>query len=46
MMEYTCFNCRKIIEFEKKLRKIRCPWCGGKILMKIKPKIVKKIKAR
>jgi len=45
IMEYTCFNCRKKIEFEKRLRRIRCPWCGGKILMKTKPHIVKKIKA-
>jgi DNA-directed RNA polymerase subunit P len=44
-MEYICFQCRREIKLAE-LKKIRCPYCGGKILIKKRPEIIKKIKAR
>ena len=39
---YKCINCKKIIP---KLETIRCPYCGSRIFVKVRPPIVKKVKA-
>ncbi|MDD5417393.1 MAG: DNA-directed RNA polymerase subunit P [Candidatus Nanoarchaeia archaeon] len=46
MSEYKCLNCGRVIEKEDILRRVRCVYCGSKILFKEKPTIVKKLKAR
>jgi len=38
-MKYVCFKCNKIVEMERGSR-VRCPFCGGKILYKQKPEVV------
>jgi len=42
---YKCCNCGKLIE-PRAEEPIRCPFCGHKILLKERPKVVKKVKAR
>ena len=44
-MHYICFDCGKKVEDEYTKVKIRCPYCGGKVLYKDRRTIVK-IKAR
>jgi len=45
MVSYKCFNCNKRVSAEYLRKKIRCPYCGGKILFK--PRTVStKVKAR
>ncbi len=45
-MEYVCFSCGETITWEEIRRRVRCPYCGGKILYKKRPDIVKTVKAR
>lgn len=42
---YKCGNCGKTIELGRE-DPVRCPFCGYKILLKTRPQVVKKIKAR
>lgn len=44
-MYYICFDCGKKVEDEYTRVKIRCPYCGGKILYKDRRTVVK-VKAR
>ncbi|MBU0535668.1 MAG: DNA-directed RNA polymerase subunit P [Nanoarchaeota archaeon] len=45
MAEYKCFNCEKIVSPDYLRKKVRCPYCGSRILYK--PRNAKtKIKAR
>ena len=46
MMEYICYSCSKEVTDEDITKRIRCPYCGGKILFKKRPEVVKKVKAR
>jgi len=46
MVEYKCLNCKKIIKFEELGNRARCPHCSYKILVKLRPKVVKHVKAR
>jgi len=34
MVTYKCFNCEKVVKQEYLKKKIRCPYCGSKILFK------------
>ena len=34
MVEYKCFNCQKFVKGEYVKKKVRCPYCGSKILYK------------
>jgi DNA-directed RNA polymerase subunit RPC12/RpoP len=44
MTTYKCFDCNKVIKKEHIKKKIRCPYCGSKILFK--PRIISsKVKA-
>lgn len=45
-MEYICYNCGKRISSKEVTNRIRCVYCGGKVLFKERPEIVKKVKAR
>ena len=45
MVQYRCFQCNKIIKTEYVKKKIRCPYCGSKIIYK--PRIISTtVKAR
>jgi len=46
MVEYKCLNCKKIIKFEELGNRARCPYCSYKILVKLRPDVVKHVKAR
>jgi len=39
---YKCINCKKIIT---KLEEIRCPYCGARVFAKLRPKVVKRVRA-
>ena len=44
MTTYKCFNCGKIIKEEYIRKRVRCPYCGSKIVYK--PRVVNtKVKA-
>ena len=45
---YRCVQCGKIITSEQLsvMLEIKCPDCGYRVLRKIRPPIVKKVKAR
>jgi len=45
MVTYKCFNCGKEIESDMIRKRIRCPFCGGKILFKPRNRIIK-VKSR
>ncbi len=34
MVSYKCFTCEKMVSDEYLRTKIRCPYCGGKMLYK------------
>ena len=44
-MYYNCFDCDKKIDEEHTVTKIRCLYCGGKILYKDR-RTINKVKAR
>ncbi len=44
MTDYVCFTCGKEVKQEYVKKKIRCPYCGAKILYK-PTKIAVKVKA-
>lgn len=45
MVEYKCFYCSKAVSDEYVKKRVRCPYCGSKIL--VKPSAVPtKVKAR
>lgn len=43
---YKCVNCGKEVSGEELSKRIRCPFCGYRILLKKRPEIVKKVKSR
>ena len=45
MVEYKCFICSKSVPFQLVKKKVRCPYCGSKILYKPR-RIIKRVKAR
>ena len=45
MIEYKCFECDKKINHDYLRKRIRCPYCGGKILYKPR-NVSTKVKAR
>ncbi len=45
MVEYKCFQCEKKVTQDYLRKKVRCPYCGSKMLFK--PRLVTtKVKAR
>ncbi len=45
MVDYVCFNCGRQVSEAEVRRRIRCPYCGSKILIK-KRTVSTKFKAR
>ncbi len=45
MTDYICFNCGKKIPESSVRRRIRCPYCGSKIILKERV-VPTKVKAR
>ena len=45
MVSYKCFSCEKKVSDEYLRTKVRCPYCGGKMLYKER-KATTKVKAR
>ena len=45
MVEYKCFYCNKKVSVDYLRKKVRCPYCGSKILFKPR-RTITKIKAR
>lgn len=43
---YKCLSCGKDIELEQIKDKIRCPYCGYRIVVKQRPKTVSKVPAK
>ncbi|WP_423793104.1 DNA-directed RNA polymerase subunit P [Methanocaldococcus indicus] len=46
MVEYKCLKCKRVIKLEELGSRVRCPYCSNKILVKLRPKVVKVVKAR
>jgi len=42
---YKCLNCGKEISNDEIKKRIRCPFCGYRILLKERSKIERKVKA-
>ncbi|MFQ6009838.1 MAG: DNA-directed RNA polymerase subunit P [Candidatus Aenigmatarchaeota archaeon] len=42
---YKCLQCGKTVDFETLKEKIRCPYCGYRILLKSRPKTTRKVSA-
>ncbi|MBI2663009.1 DNA-directed RNA polymerase subunit P [Candidatus Woesearchaeota archaeon] len=36
MKSYKCVHCENMVKLEYIRKKIRCPYCGGKILYKVR----------
>jgi len=45
MVEYKCFYCNKKVSTEHLRKKVRCPYCGSKMLFKPRS-VATKVKAR
>ncbi|MCK5152267.1 MAG: DNA-directed RNA polymerase subunit P [Candidatus Thorarchaeota archaeon] len=45
-MVYVCHTCKTEVTPEglKTLPGVKCPYCGGRILYKIRPPVVKRVK--
>lgn len=41
MVKYTCFLCSKKISEDMMGKRVRCPYCGSKVLYKSRSKITK-----
>lgn len=45
MVKYVCFFCGKEMEYDPHMKKIRCKYCGSRVLYKKRPPILKHVKA-
>ena len=45
MSEYKCFECNKVVGPEYTRKRVRCPYCGAKILFKSRS-VATKVRAR
>lgn len=41
---YKCIKCKKVVA--KLEDKIRCPYCGFRVFVKMRPKILKRVQAK
>lgn len=46
MVGYKCLLCNKKVSDTMMGRRVRCPYCGGKLLYKARSAVTKSIKAR
>ncbi len=45
-MIYTCMGCGKEVEMDlKTARKVQCPFCGYRIILKTRPPITRRVSA-
>jgi DNA-directed RNA polymerase subunit P len=44
-MKYRCGSCGKDISKSDIKGRLRCPYCGGKMIFKKRPEVVKRVKA-
>jgi len=44
MKMWRCYSCSKKFSGERIRQGPRCPYCGGRILLKCRPEIVRKVK--
>lgn len=45
MTVYKCIMCKKDMDWKAFEENLRCPYCGFRIVMKKRPKIIKRVKA-
>jgi DNA-directed RNA polymerase subunit RPC12/RpoP len=45
-MSYKCFYCQKTLTKLDIEKRIICPYCSARIIMKTRPETLKKVKAR
>jgi len=43
-MNFKCLKCKKMIDEAED--KIRCPYCGYRIFVKMRPEVLKRVQAR
>ncbi len=43
---YVCMKCGKDVELDPQFKRVRCPFCGYKVLIKKRSGTIKKMKAR
>jgi DNA-directed RNA polymerase subunit P len=43
---YKCFGCGHKLTKEEVDRRIICPYCGSRVIVKTRPKTLKQVKAR
>jgi DNA-directed RNA polymerase subunit P len=43
-MAFKCLKCKKVIEDMEE--RIRCPFCGYRIFIKMRPEVVKRVQAK
>ncbi|HEX33046.1 MAG TPA: DNA-directed RNA polymerase subunit P [Candidatus Aenigmarchaeota archaeon] len=43
---YVCYNCGKELEPSDIKKRVRCPYCGSKLLFKKSPDTVREVDAR
>lgn len=43
---YKCFNCQKNLSAKDIEKRIICPYCGSRTILKTRPETLKKVKAR
>ena len=43
---YKCFECQKILSKSDIEKRIICPYCGARLVVKTRPETLKKVKAR
>jgi DNA-directed RNA polymerase subunit RPC12/RpoP len=46
MTEYVCLNCAKMMDWDQIKERVRCPYCGYRIVEKARPKTVVKVPAK
>jgi len=40
---YKCMMCKKEMEWEKFDENLRCPYCGFRVALKVRPKNIKRV---
>ncbi len=43
---YVCMKCSKNVELDPQFKKVRCPFCGYKVVIKKRSGTIKNLKAR
>ncbi|MBD3262943.1 DNA-directed RNA polymerase subunit P [Candidatus Woesearchaeota archaeon] len=43
---YKCFKCQKELSDKEIKKRIICPYCGSRLVVKSRPETIKKVKAR